>query len=103
VSWLARAEQASMAVEIIVSFNWAHDIGVYDRARETVPFVVTVTIGPREEDDFVVLGNDNKSDCGFETKSCTCVCRLAVLRRRRRPLGARTRGKGKKRKGTDPG
>jgi hypothetical protein len=80
VSWLARAEQASMAVEIIVSFNWAHDIGVYDRARATVPFV-TVTIGPREEDHFVVLRNNNECDCGFESKSCTCVCGLAVLRR----------------------
>jgi hypothetical protein len=69
VSWLARAEQACVAVEVIVRFNGAHDIGVYDRARAAVPFCVTDTIAPREEGYFVVLGNDNKRYCGFETKS----------------------------------
>ena len=100
VSWLTRAEQACVAVEVIISFDWAHNNGVYDGAREAVPTpAVTVAIGPREEDHFVLLGNDNKCDRGFETKSCTCFCELAVLRRRGRSLGARTRGKGDKGRG----
>jgi len=73
VSWLARAEQACVAVEVIIGFDWAHDIGVNDRASAAVPLPVTVAMGPREEDYFVVLGDDNKCDGGFEIQSCTCV------------------------------
>jgi hypothetical protein len=93
VSWLARAEQAGVTVEIIICFHRTHDIGVYDRARVAVPFLVTVTIRNREEDYFVFLGNDNKCDRGAEVKSRSCVCGLAVVKRRERSLGARTRGK----------
>jgi len=85
VSWLARAEQASVAVEVIVTLHWTHDIGVYDRARAAIPTPVTVAIrvGPREENHFVVLGNDNKGDFWVEIESCTCFCWLAVMRRGR--------------------
>jgi hypothetical protein len=62
VSRLARAKQACVAVEVKVRFNRAHDIGVYDRAREAVPFLVTVIFSPWEEGHFVVLGNDNQRD-----------------------------------------
>ncbi len=80
VSWLARAEQACVTVEIVIIFDWAHDIPVYDRARVAVPFLVTVGIGPREEDHLVFLGNDDKCDLGVKTHSCTCVCGSAVVR-----------------------
>jgi hypothetical protein len=63
-------------LEVMVGFDGAHDIG-----------------------DFVVLGDDNKSDRGVEIKSRTCTCALAGLRRRGRSLGERTRGKGEKEKG----
>jgi hypothetical protein len=99
VSWLARAEQACVAVKVIVGFDWAHDIGVYDRARAAVPLPVTVAMGPREEGYFVFLGDDNKCNRGVEIQSRTCVCGLAVVRRRGRSLGVRTRGKGEKETG----
>ena len=38
VSWLASAEQACMAVQVIISFYRTHDIGIYDRARVAVPY-----------------------------------------------------------------
>jgi hypothetical protein len=89
LSRLVRAEQACVAVEVIIDFNWTHNIGVYDHARAAVPTPVTVVIGPREEGHFVLLGNDNKCDRGFETKSCTFFCGLKVLRQGR-SLRART-------------
>ena len=97
VSWLARAEQACMAIEIIIVFNRAHHIRVYDRARVAVPFLVTVTFGPREKDHFVVLGNDYMCDRGVEVKACTCVCELAVVRGERYYSERRYDGRGKKR------
>jgi hypothetical protein len=39
----------------MVGFDWAHDIGVYDRVRAAVPSLVTVAVGSREEGYFVVL------------------------------------------------
>ena len=90
MSWLARAEQACVAVQVIISFYGTHDIGIYDRARIAVPFRVTVTLSSREEYYFVGLGNNNERDCGFETKPFTSVCGLANLRRRGSSLGART-------------
>ena len=100
VSWLARAEQACVAVEVIISFDWAHNIGVYDRARVAVPAPVTVAIGPREEGHFVVLGNNNKCDCGFETKSCTCSSWVGGFEEAREIIrGAEHEGKGEKGRG----
>jgi hypothetical protein len=94
VSWLARAEQACVTVEIVIVLYWVHNIGVNDSAREAVPFFqVTVALGPREEHNFVVLRHDNKCNCRVEPESCACFCGLAVVRRRGRSLGARTRGK----------
>lgn len=86
VSWLARTEQACVAVEVIISFYWVHNIGVDDRSRATVPILVTVTIGGREEHYFVGFGNDNKCDLGVETESCTCVYGSAVASRRARSI-----------------
>jgi hypothetical protein len=99
VSWLARAEQACMAIEIIIVFNRTHHIRVYNRARVAVPFSVTIAFGPREEDHFVVLGNDNMCDRGVEVKARTCVCELAVVREREILFGARIRRKGEKERG----
>ena len=96
VSWLARAQQASVAVQIVVCFDGAHDIGVNDRARQAVPFLVSVAIGCGKEDHFVLLRNDNKSYLGVEVKSCTCFCGPAIVRI---SLGARARGKGGKGRG----
>lgn len=94
MSWLARTEQACVAVEVVITFYWADDIGVDDCSRVTVPFLVTVVIGRREEHHFVGFGNDNKCDLGVETESFTCVYGLAVASRRARSLGVKTRGKG---------
>ena len=44
VSWLASAEQAYMAVQVIISFYRTHDIVIYDRAKVAVPFQVNVTL-----------------------------------------------------------
>ena len=93
MSWLARAEQACVAVEVIIGFNWAHHIGVDDRARAAVPFLVSITIGCGEEDYFVLFGNNNKRYGRVEIKCCTCFCGLAIVKI---SLGARTRGKGEK-------
>ena len=41
VSWLARAEQPCVAIEIIAS-NRTHHIRVYNHARAAVPFLVLV-------------------------------------------------------------
>jgi hypothetical protein len=98
VSWLARAKQACVVVEIKIGFDWVHDIGVDDCARAAVPLLVTVAIG-REEHHFVVLGNHNKCDRGVEIQSCTCIYGLAGVRMRGRSLGGRTRGKGRKGRG----
>jgi hypothetical protein len=100
MSWLARAEQACVAVEVVISLYWAHDIRVYDRSRATVATPVTIAIGTREKHNLVRFGNNNQGDRGAETESCTCVYRLAVASRRGRSLGARREGRGK-RKGTD--
>jgi hypothetical protein len=97
VSRLARAEQACVAVEVVISFDWAYDIGVYNRARATIPeSLVTVALGTREKDNFVGFGDDNKGDRGAEIESCTCIYGFAVVSRREISLGARTRGKGGK-------
>lgn len=96
MSWLARAQQASVAIQIIVRFDGAHDIGVYDCAREAVPFLVSVAIRCGEEHHFVLFRNNNKSYCRVETKSCTCICGSVIVRI---SLGARTRGKGGKGRG----
>jgi hypothetical protein len=96
VSWLARAEQACVAVKVIIILYWAHDISVDDRARAAVSFLVTVKRRLREEDHFVLLGNNNKSDRGIEIKASACVCRLAVVGRRGTSLGVQTRGKGER-------
>ena len=74
MSWLTRPEQACMAVQIIICFNWVHNIRVYNCARVAVSFLVTVVIGPREEDYFVILGNDDECYCRVEVKACTRVC-----------------------------
>jgi hypothetical protein len=42
-----------MAVEIIVGFDWAHDIGVYGRARAAVPSLVTIAIGSGRQEDYL--------------------------------------------------
>ena len=96
VSRLACAKQTCVAVEVVIAFNWAHNIRVYDCARATVPIIVTVAIGTREEDNFVGFSDDNKSDCGVEIESCTCAYGLAVVSRRGISLGERTRGKGER-------
>lgn len=45
-----------MALEIMIVFNWAYKIGVYDRARAAVFFLVTVAVGSREENYLELRG-----------------------------------------------
>lgn len=85
-----------MAVEVIVGFDRAHDIRVYDCARAAVPLPVAGAIRDGEEYYLVFLGNDNKCNRGVEIQFCTSVYGLAVVRRQERSLGARTRGKEEK-------
>jgi hypothetical protein len=68
------AEQACVAIEIIIAFNRTHHIRVYNCVRAAIPLLA--------------LGNDNKCDRGMEVKACTCVCELAVARERGISFGA---------------
>ena len=72
----ARAEQACVAIKIIVKFYRADNIRVYNRAWEAVIVLVTISVRNREEDHFVVFSNDNECDCGIKIKFITCICRL---------------------------
>lgn len=71
----ARAEQACVAIKIIVKFYRADNIRVYDRAWEAVIVLVTISMRNREEDHFVVFANNNECDCGIEIKFIACICR----------------------------
>ena len=64
--WFARAEQARVAVEVIVELDWADNIRVYDRARAAVVVLVAIGTRSREEDHFVVLANNDESNNWFE-------------------------------------
>lgn len=74
VSWLAGTEQARVAVEIEIVFDWTHDVRVDDRARDAIPVLATVPSGSGEEYDLVLLSNHDQCDRGVEIQLCTCAC-----------------------------
>lgn len=59
VSWFARAEQARVAIKVVVELDWADHVRVYDRAREAVLVPVAVGVRSGEKDHFVVLADDD--------------------------------------------
>ena len=71
---LTRAEQARVAVEVIIKFDWTNNCRVNDSARRAIAAAVGVGVRGRKEYNFVVLANDDKCNFWFEAQSVACGC-----------------------------
>ena len=76
MGWFARAEYARVAIEIVIKFDWAHNVRVYNRAWDAVIVPVSIGIRNREENHFVVFSNDDESDGWIKIKFITRICRF---------------------------
>lgn len=76
MGWFARAEYARVAVEVVIRLDWADNVRVYNRARDTVIVPVAISIRNWEEDHFVVFANNDESNRRIKIKFITSICRF---------------------------